>query len=95
MFCYRFFGRWPMPGPNEPNWSQVAKAACEAFRAGVNDWIGKAQIQGGTAIGPNAVLLPGSLTSAIVFEPLMVEAMLKAKVPPEIARAFASELWSA
>lgn len=84
-----------MPAPNELNWNQVAKAACEAFRAGVNDWIGKAQIQGGRVSGPNAELTPGSLTSASVFEPLMIEAMLKAKVPSEIARVIARELWGA
>lgn len=84
-----------MRGLNEPNWNEVAKAACEAFRIGVNDWIGKAQIQGGRVNGPNAELTPGSLTSLSNFEPLMVEAMLKARVPAEIARAFAHELCSA
>ena len=84
-----------MRGLNEPNWNEVAKAACEAFRAGVNEWIGKAQIQGGRVHGPNAELTPGSLTSALNFEPLMVEAMLKAKVPAGVARAFARELWGA
>lgn len=84
-----------MRGLNEPNWNEVAKAACEAFRAGVNDWISKARIQGGRVNGPNAELTPGSFTSASNFEPLMVEAMVKARVPADIARVFACELWSA
>ncbi|MEX2302218.1 MAG: hypothetical protein WD733_14860 [Bryobacterales bacterium] len=84
-----------MRGPNETNWDAIAKAACEAFRGGVNEWIGRAQIQGGRVIGPNAELTPGSLISAVNFEPLMIEAMTKANVPSDIARAFAGELWGA
>ena len=84
-----------MRAPNEPDWTQIAKAACEAFRGGVNEWIGKAQIQGGRVNGPNAELTPGSLTSAVNFEPLMVQAMLQARVPPDVARVLAHELWGA
>ena len=77
------------------DWSTIAKLAQEAFRTGVNDWIGRARIQGGTVRGPTAHLTPGSLVSAANIEASVSQSLTGSKVPTEIAWALAKVLATA
>jgi hypothetical protein len=74
------------------DWSAIAKQAQEAFRQGVNDWIGAAQIRGGQVRGTGASLTPGSLVSSVNIETVMQQKMLSSQIPADIARALASAL---
>jgi hypothetical protein len=74
------------------DWNTLGKTAREAFRDGVNDWIGKARIRGGQVNGPNAMLTPGSLGSDVNLEATVLQKLTLAKTPPEIARVMAKEL---
>jgi len=77
------------------DWTSIAKAAREAFRDAVNDWIGKARIHGGQVRGPVAVLTPGSLVSDANIEATVLQKLIAAQVPPDVARALARELATA
>jgi hypothetical protein len=77
------------------DWETVAKLAQEGFRNGVNEWIGKATVQGGVVNGPAATLTPGSLSSPVSLEPLIQQSLAQGKVPPEIAGAVARTLAAA
>jgi hypothetical protein len=77
------------------DWNSIAKLAREAFRDAVNDWIGKAQIHGGQVRGPDATLTPGSLHSDGNIERMVLQKLVAAQVPPEIARSLAGELAAA
>ena len=77
------------------DWTAIAKAAREAFRDAVNDWIGKARIQGGQVRGPAAILTPGSLVSAGNIESIVLQQLVAAKAPPDVARVLARELAAA
>jgi hypothetical protein len=77
------------------NWDAILKAARESFRDGVNEWIGKATIQGGKIQGPVAEIPKAGLTSPIQFEPNIVKALSAAGASPAVARGLAKELWSA
>ena len=77
------------------DWVAITKAVREVFARGVNDWIVGARIQGGSVHGPNAVLTPGSLTSATSLEPLLLQGLVGAKVPGALAQLLAKELGGA
>jgi len=77
------------------DWTAIAKLAREAFRDGVNDWIGKARIRGGQVRGADAVLTPGTLASDGNIEAIVIEKLLAARVPAEVARPLARELAAA
>jgi hypothetical protein len=77
------------------DWTSIAKLSQEAFREGVNEWIGSAQIKGGQVSGPSARLTPGSLVSDANIEVKMFQKLLGSKVPSEISRALAKELAAA
>jgi hypothetical protein len=77
------------------DWNSLAKLARESFRDAINDWIGKAQVRGGMVMGPNASLTPGSLSSPAPIEPMILQKLLPARVPPEVAVALARELAAA
>jgi hypothetical protein len=74
------------------DWNSIAKLSRESFREAVNDWIGKARIQGGQVKGPDAALTPGSLVSDANIESAMLQKLVAARVPAEIARTLAKEL---
>lgn len=77
------------------DWNSIAKLSQEAFRVGVNEWIGKARIQGGTVRGPSAVLTPGSLVSDVNIEQRMLQTLASSQVPRDIAAALAKVLGTA
>ena len=77
------------------DWNTIAKASQEAFREGVNEWIGKARIRGGQVMGPTANLTPGSLVSDGNIESKIMQKLIGSQVPSEIARALAKELAAA
>jgi len=77
------------------DWNTIAKLAQEAFRAGVNDWIGHARIQGGLVNGPSAIITPGSLTSDVSIEAKILQSLTAAQVPREIVAALAKALAAA
>jgi len=77
------------------DWNAIAKLSREAFRDAVNDWIGKARIRGGQVKGPDAALTPGSLVSDGNIETMVLEKLIAARAPAEIARALAKELAAA
>jgi hypothetical protein len=76
------------------DWNEIARLAQKAFRVGVNEWIGRARIQGGMVKGPAAVLTPGSLVSDTNLEMRMVQ-LLGARVPHTIAASLSKVLASA
>jgi hypothetical protein len=82
-------------GGNRVDWNTIAKASQDAFREGVNEWIGKARIQGGQVDGPTANLTPGSLVSDGNVESKVVQKLIDSQVPSEISRALARELAAA
>jgi hypothetical protein len=77
------------------HWTSIATAAREAFREAVNDWIGKARVQGGQIRGPVAVLTPGSLVSDVSIESLVMQKLIAARAPPDVARTLGRELAAA
>ena len=77
------------------DWDEISKQAQEAFRTGVNEWIGRARIQGGTVRGPSATLTPGSLVSDTNLEMRMVNLLENSHVPRDIAMALAKVLANA
>ncbi len=77
------------------DWNAIAKLSREAFRDGVNDWIGKARVRGGQVKGPDAALTPGSLVSDGNIETIVLEKLMAARVPAEVGRAVARELAAA
>jgi hypothetical protein len=77
------------------DWTSISKLAQEAFRVGVNEWIGRARIQGGKVSGPSAILTPGSLVSDTNIEARMLQILASSKVPREIAAALSKVLAAA
>jgi hypothetical protein len=77
------------------DWNSIVKLSQEAFRVGVNEWIGRARIQGGTVRGPSAFLTPGSLVSDTNIEMRMLQILVGSQVPREISAALAKILASA
>ena len=77
------------------DWNSIAKHSREAFRVGVNEWIGRARIQGGTVRGPSAVLTPGSLVSETNIEIRMLQILERSQVPPDVAVPLAKVLGAA
>jgi hypothetical protein len=79
------------------DWTSITKLTQEAFRVGVNEWIGKARIQGGKVSGPSAILTPGSLVSDTNIETRMLQMLAGSQVPREISAALSKVLagaWS-
>jgi hypothetical protein len=79
-------------GEGAVDWNSLAKLAREAFRDAVNDWIGKARIQGGQVRGPAAFLTPGSLVSDTNIEMVVLQNLVAGHAPPDVARVLAHEL---
>jgi len=77
------------------DWTSIARAAREAFRDAVNDWIGKARIRGGQVRGPAAILTHGSLISDGNIETMVLQKLIAAQAPPDVARTLAHELATA
>lgn len=77
------------------DWNSIARLAQEAFRQGVNEWIGKARIQGGQVNGPAATLTPGSLVSDVNLEREILQKLIASNLPPEISQVLAKELSAA
>lgn len=77
------------------DWNEISKQAQEAFRTGVNEWVGRARIQGGTVRGPSATLTPGSLVSDTNLEMRLVHLLGDSHVPRDIAMALAKVLANA
>jgi len=77
------------------DWNTIAKFSREAFRAAVNEWIGKARIQGGKVSGPSAILTPGSLVSNTNIEMRVLQSLTTSLVPREISAALAKVLATA
>ena len=77
------------------DWNLAAKLAQEAFRAAVNEWIGKARIQGGQVNGPAATLTPGSLVSDVNLEREIAQKLGASSLPPEVSQVLARELAAA
>ena len=77
------------------NWSSIGKLAQDAFRVAVNEWIGKARIQGGQVRGPAAILTPGSLVSETDIQMRMLQILGTSEVPRETATAVAEILAAA
>lgn len=77
------------------DWNTIAKLSQEAFRTGVNEWIGRARIQGGTVSGPSAILTPGSLVSDTNIQVRVFQSLVASKVPPEIAGVLSKVLAAA
>ena len=66
-------------------WNEIVRSVQDAYRVAVNEWIGKARIQGGTVKGPSAVLTPGSLVSETNIEARMVQILTGSRAPRDIA----------
>jgi len=77
------------------DWNTIANLSREAFRVAVNEWIGRARIQGGKVSGPSAILTPGSLSSDTDIGSRVVQILVGAQVPREIAAALAKVLATA
>lgn len=77
------------------DWSTIVKSARTGFEKGANEWILRSRVKGGAIRGPNAELTPGSLTSDVNFERVILHEMVAAGVPADIGVIFARELWSA
>jgi hypothetical protein len=71
------------------DWNGVAKLSQDAFRIAVNEWIGRARIQGGNVSGATAILTPGSLVSDVNIESRMLELLAGWRMPPGIAAIMA------
>ncbi len=84
--------------PQAPDWNAVASASQEAFRIAVNEWIGRARVQGGRVSGATAFLTPGSLVSDINIEARMVEIQSGSQQSSDTATRIANVLavsWNA
>jgi hypothetical protein len=77
------------------DWDEIVRLAQDAFRIAVNEWLGKARIQGGTVRGPSAVLTPGSLVSETNIEMRMVQILANSRMPQDIATDLARVLANA
>ncbi len=77
------------------DWNSIVKLSQEAFRVGVNEWIGRARIQGGTVSGPSAFLTPGSLVSDTNIEMRVVQILTGSQVPRDISAPLAKVLAAA
>ncbi|HEY3742092.1 MAG TPA: hypothetical protein VGL53_19705 [Bryobacteraceae bacterium] len=77
------------------DWNTIAGLVREAFRIAVNEWIGKARIEGGKVSGPTAVLTPGTLSSETNIEARMLQILSNAQVPRNVAAAFSAPLAAA
>jgi hypothetical protein len=77
------------------DWDEIVSLAQGAFQVAVNEWIGKARIQGGTVRGPSAVLTPGSLVSETNIEIRMVQILANSRMPQDIATDLATVLANA
>ena len=64
------------------DWSTIAVLSQEAFRVGVNEWLGKARIQAGRVQGAAATLTPGSLVSDANVEIRVSQSLIGSKFPP-------------
>jgi hypothetical protein len=73
-------------------WNEIVRSAQDAYRVAVNEWIGKARIQGGTVKGPSAVLTPGSLVSETNIEVRMTQILAGSRVPRDIAAGLSKVL---
>ena len=82
-------------GGTDLDWNSIAKLSQEAFRVGVNEWIGAARIQGGKVSGPSAILSPGSLVSDTNIEMRVLQILMRSQVPREISAALAKVLATA
>jgi hypothetical protein len=78
--------------PTSVDWNSVAQLSQEAFRIAVNEWIGRARIQGGNVSGATAILTPGSLVSDVNIEARMMEILAGWRVPPGISSTVAKVL---
>jgi hypothetical protein len=76
------------------DWNTIAKLTKTAFRDAVNEWIGMARIQGQLR-GTEAILTPGSLSSAARIDSTVLQRLAGSKVPIEVAQVLAKELASA
>lgn len=81
-------------GPG-PDWNATAKLVQQAFDMAVNEWIGRARIQGGQVSGAAAILPPGTLISDVNIEARMLTLLAGWRVAPEIATALARVLAAA
>jgi hypothetical protein len=77
------------------DWSTIVKSARAGFEKGANEWILRSRVKGGVIRGPNAELTPGSLSSDVNFERMIVQEITAAGAPAEVALILARELWSA
>lgn len=77
------------------DWKQVGVLARDAFREGVNGWIGKASVSGGVVNGPVLELRPGCLRSTIQVESFVFAAMTRGGVSAAVAGAVAKTLGAA
>lgn len=74
------------------DWDEIVRLAQGAFHVAVNEWVGKARIQGGTVRGPSAVLTPGSLASETNIQMRMVQILANSGTPQDIATDLATVL---
>lgn len=77
----------PLPPAQQLSWDSIAVQFREAFRVAVNEWIGRARIQGGTVSGAAAILTPGSVTSDVNIELRMEQILAAWRVPGDISTA--------
>lgn len=77
------------------DWPKIVKSARAGFEKGANEWILRSRVRGGVIRGPNAELTPGSLTSDVNFERVILQEMTAAGAPAQVAQIFARELWTA
>jgi hypothetical protein len=77
------------------DWNTIAKLSREAFRVAVNEWIGRARIQGGKVSGSSALLTPGSLTSDTNIEMRMLQILSSSQIPRGVSAALAEILAAA
>jgi hypothetical protein len=77
------------------DWSSIVRLTQEAFRTAVNEWIGSARVQGGKAMGPSAILPPGSLAGDVNIEMRVLQLLTGSDVPQGIAAALGKVLGGA
>jgi hypothetical protein len=77
------------------DWPTIVKSARSGFEKGANEWILRSRVKGGVIRGPNAELTPGSLSSDVNFERSIVQEIIAAGAPAEVALILARELWTA
>ena len=74
------------------DWSSAATLSQEAFREAVNEWIGKARVQGGRVQATDAILTPGSLTSDLKLDDAIFQRLARARLPDAVAHSLAATL---